>query len=376
MKQSNVEWTKATVYKITQKMHQVVQRNQDIIPYTTDAEGHYVDVYQKDPFWWTNGFWGGLLWQLYNLTGDNIYKDSAIGVEKKLDQNLSVADHLDHDNGFKWSLTSVAHYRTSQDLDAKNRALLAAENLAGRFNLNGRFIRAWNDDGGENRSGSAVIDCLMNLPLLYWASEEEQDPRFYQIAVAHAKTAQEYIVRPDGSVKHIINFDPRTGEYINSVGGQGYEHGSSWTRGQAWGIYGFTLSYQYTHDESFLDTAKQIAQYFITNTPDDALIPIDFRMPASPWWEDSSAAAIAASGLIELAKNVDDADATVYLKAAMSLLRALDEKSSDWNCETDNILTKCSAQYFEDNHEYPIIYGDYFFIEAVLKLSNQAMDLW
>ncbi|MFD1465830.1 glycoside hydrolase family 88 protein [Lapidilactobacillus mulanensis] len=369
-------WIREMTIKINKKMRQVVERNQHIIPYTTDSTGHYIDVCKDNPYWWTNGFWGGILWQLYHLTGDEIYQRSAIETEKKLDLNLGSAKHLDHDNGFKWSLTSVAHYRITQDSDAKNRALLAAENLAGRFNLSGQYIRAWNDNGDENRSGTAIIDCMMNLPLLYWASEEEQDPRFYQIALAHAKTAQKYIVRPDGSVKHIINFDPNTGEYLNSVGGQGYAHGSSWTRGQAWGIYGFTLSYQYTNDVSFLDTAKQIAQYFIADIPDDSLIPVDFRMPKSPWFEDSSASAIAASGLIELSKYVDKTDANVYLKVAMRLLRTLDQKSSNWDNETDNILTKCSAQYFEDTHEYPIIYGDYFFIEAILKLSNQAMNIW
>lgn len=376
MRTQDQAWAKETLDRVKTKMAQVVTRNPHIIPYTTDDEGHFKDIYVEDPYWWTNGFWGGLLWQLYHLTEDDMYRDAAIEVEDKLDKNLYHSAYLDHDNGFKWGLTSVAHYRILGDKDAKNRAMLAAENLAGRFNLNGRYIRAWNDLPDENRSGLAIIDCLMNLPLLYWASEETQDPRFYQIALAHAKTAQEHIVRPDGSVKHIIEFDPETGEYLRSLGGQGYGHGSSWTRGQAWGIYGFTLSYEYTKDETFLDTARRIAQYFIANTPENKLIPVDFRMPKQPWWEDATAAAIAASGLIELAQYVDEADAEIYLNAAVGLLKALSEKSCDWNEATDNLLTKCSASYFEDHHEYPIIYGDYFFIEALEKLAEQNINLW
>ena len=369
-------WVNETVKKIETKMLSVVKRNQNIIPYTTDSAGHFKDIYLEDPFWWTNGFWGGILWQLYHLTGDAIYRNEAIKVEEKLDKNLTLSDNLDHDNGFKWGPTSVAHYRLFHDDTAKNRAMLAAENLCGRFNLNGRFFRAWNDLPNDNRSGLAIIDCLMNLPLLYWASEESKDPRFYQMAYAHAKTAQEHIVRQDGSVKHIIQFDASTGEYIRSIGGQGYSHGSSWTRGQAWGIYGFTLSYEYTHDESFLDTARNIAQYFIANIPSNKLIPIDFRMPKNPWWEDDSAAAIAASGLIELSKQVEGADSDIYFDAALSLLKSLANNSCDWHESTDNLLTRCSAAYVEDNHEYPIIYGDYFFIEALLKLTGKEMNIW
>ncbi|WP_125604958.1 glycoside hydrolase family 88 protein [Lapidilactobacillus bayanensis] len=376
MQIQNQEWAQSTLTRIEAKMARVVARNRHIIPYTTDQAGHFQDMDVQNPYWWTNGFWGGILWQLYHLTNDQLYREEAIEVEEKLDRNLQRSECLDHDNGFKWGLTAVAHYRILRDQAAKNRGMLAAENLAGRFNLNGRYLRAWNDLPDQNRSGIVIIDCMMNLPLLYWASEETQDPRFKQVAVAHAKTAQAHIVRPDGSVKHIIEFDPVSGEYLRSDGGQGYGHGSSWTRGQAWGIYGFTLSYEATKDESFLNTARQIAQYFIANTPADHLIPIDFRMPKEPWWEDDTAAAIAASGLIELAKHVAEADAAIYLNAAVALLKTLVEQRCNWDQETDNLLTKCSASYFEDQHEYPIIYGDYFFIEALTKLAGQDINLW
>lgn len=366
----------AALTRVQAKMTAVMARNPDIIPYTTDADHHYIDMRQVDPYWWTNGFWGGLLWQLYALSGEAIYKTSAIKVEDHLDHNLHNAQKLDHDNGFKWSLTAVAHYRQDHDPVAHNRALLAANNMAGRFNLAGHYIRAWNDESGNNRANLAIIDCLMNLPLLYWASAEEQDPRFKQIAIAHAQMAQTNMVRPDGSVKHIVVFDPATGEYLESQGGQGYGHGSSWTRGQAWGIYGFTLSYRYTKDASFLATAQQIANYFIANIPANGHIPIDFRQPKTPALEDSSAAAIAASGLLSLAGYLPQADAAVYTHAALRLLQTLANEGVDWDPEHDAFLTHCSAQYNEPTHEYPIVYGDYFFIEALMKLTDQALDLW
>lgn len=372
------EFARQTLQKVTTKMAAVIKRNEDIIPYTTAADHSFINIYKDDPFWWTNGFWGGIMWELYHLTGNEIYRKQALGVESKLDANLMSADHLDHDNGFKWSLTAVAHYQDDQDKDARNRALLAANNMAGRFNLAGHYLRAWNDEDGRNRSDLAIIDCLMNLPLLYWASETEKDPRFAEIAHAHALTAQSKMVRPDGSVKHIAVFDPKTGEYLQSQGGQGYGHGSSWTRGQAWGIYGFTLNYAYTQDASFLATAQKIANYFIANIPANGHIPIDFRQPSDSQLEDASAAAIAASGLIELAKHVQPSDRDIYLNAATRLLTVLADEGTDWDDTHDAFITHCSAEYHEDHHEYPIVYADYFFIEALMKLSdnNYSFKPW
>lgn len=367
-----------TLHKVTSKMAAVINRNTGIIPYTTDDQHQFVNVYQQDPFWWTNGFWGGIMWELYHLTGNHIYHEQALEVEHKLDGNLMSSEHLDHDNGFKWLLTAVAHFQDDQDEAAHNRALLAANNMAGRFNLAGHYFRAWNDEDGRNRADLAIIDCLMNLPLLYWASDTEKDPRFKQMAYAHALTTQKYMIRPDGSVKHIAVFNPETGDYLHSQGGQGYGHGSSWTRGQAWGIYGFALSYIHTKDRSFLATAQQIANYFIANIPASNKIPIDFRQPAEPWLEDASAAAIAASGLLTLADQVGSADQVIYREAAGRILKALADTGTDWDATHDAFITHCSAEYHEDRHEYPIIYADYFFIEALMKLVHQdtAFNPW
>ncbi len=371
------KWIDTTLKKISGKMEEVTKRNLDKIPYTTDKYGRFDDKSGKDICWWTNGFWGGEMWQLYKLTGNEMYKKEAIKVEDKLDENLMNIEGLDHDNGFKWLPTSVCRYKLFNNKESYNRAMLAATNMAGRFNIVGRFIRAWNNWDDVDRRGFAIIDCMMNLPLLYWASEETTDPRFEMIARAHADTAMKAFVREDGSVNHIIIFDPETGEIVGKPGGQGYGEGSSWTRGQSWGIYGFTLSYKYTGDEKYLDTAKAIANYVLSQIPDSYLIPIDYRQPDDIKLEDSTAAAITASGLIELSQATgDDELSDKYLDAAFKLLKTLDEKRISWGTDTDNLLNNCAVDYHGDGHDMSIIYGDYYFIEAMMKLAGNALEIF
>ena len=219
LSQQDAAWAAETMEKIKKKMKPVTERSRGKIPYTT-VDGVFDDRSgSRDISWWTNGFWGGMMWQLYALTGDELYRETAEELEAKLDAVLMRADGLDHDNGFKWLPTAVADYRLTKNTESRNRALLAANNLAGRFNLAGNFIRAWNDWGEDDHRGWAIIDCMMNLPLLYWASEETKDPRFQQIAVAHANTVQQCFVRDDGSVNHIVEFNPITGEMVRSYGG-------------------------------------------------------------------------------------------------------------------------------------------------------------
>ena len=368
-------WAKEVAEKIKAKERVVVARSVDKIPYMT-KNGIFDDMSGKQICWWTNGFWGGILWQLYHATGEELYKQEAEKLEAKMDANLMNYKGMDHDAGFKWLPTSVANYRLFGKEESKNRAILAADNLAGRFNPVGKFIRAWNDwDDGINRIGWAIIDCMMNLPLLYWAYEQGHDPRYLQIATMHADTAAKHFLRDDGSVRHICEFDPATGEHIKSHGGQGYAHGSSWTRGQAWAIYGFALSYIHTKDEKYLNCAKRVANYFIVNTPEDGLIPIDFRQPEEPHKEDSTAAAVAACGMLEIAKYSEGADKKIYFEAALKMLKALDEKRSNWSHDVDYILDHCASAY----HATEIVsmaYADYYFIEAIWKLTGEELFIW
>ena len=213
-------WVEQTIEKIKKKMFPVTERNKDKIPYTT-KDGVFDDRSGPDGIsWWTNGFWGGIMWQLYSLTKEELYQDAACRTEEKLDAVLMDAGGLDHDNGFKWLPTAVADYRMNQNDKSYNRAILAANNLAGRFNLAGKFIRAWNDWGGVDHRGWAIIDCMMNLPLLYWASDVTGDPRFRQIAAAHADTAQaevaEEVTEEEVTIK-VALWDYSNTEYYKTI---------------------------------------------------------------------------------------------------------------------------------------------------------------
>ncbi|QAA33522.1 glycoside hydrolase family 88 protein [Clostridium manihotivorum] len=370
-----LQWAEEVAEKIIKKSEVVAKENKENIPYTT-VDGKFDDMVKANFCWWTNGFWGGMMWQLYNATKNDLFREIAENNEKILDRNFMEAQGLDHDNGFKWLPTAVANYRLTGNKASKNRGLLAANNLAGRFNPAGSFIRAWNDGGDGNTAGWAIIDCMMNLPLLYWASKETNDPRFKQIAMLHADTAQKYFIRPDGSSNHIVEFNPVTGEYVTTFGGQGYKEGSSWTRGQAWALYGFTLSYIHTQNKQYLDTAIRVANYFIYNIPESGLIPVDFRQPEDCTYEDSTAAAIAACGLLEIAKQVNEKDSKIYEKAAINLIKTLAEKRCNWDLNVHNILEKCTAAYHDERHEFSIIYGDYYFIEAIWKLTGKELFIW
>ena len=378
LEEKDLVWAQETLERTAHKLEKVAQRSAEKIPYTTVDGVHDDKSGDKEIGWWTNGFWGGIMWQMYTLTGKEIYRNIAEQNEKKLDADLMDYEKLDHDNGFKWLPTAVADYRVTGNRSSKNRGLLAAGNLAGRYNCAGKFIRAWNDwpNSKVDRRGWAIIDCMMNLPLLYWASEETGDPRFSQIAANHADTAMKAFIRGDGSANHIVEFDPASGEMIKSYGGQGYGEGSSWTRGQSWGLYGFILSYLHTQNNAYLETAERIANYFIANIPDSGLIPVDFRQPEDVKLEDSTAAAIASCGLIELARQKDGRQQKIYLNAALKMLQALTKNSFNWNEEEDNLLTKCTAAYHDEKHEFSIIYGDYFFLEALMKLADKELFIW
>lgn len=376
-------WLNEVIGKITAKMDWVSEKSRNKIPYTTINGTHDdrnfdnpTDTETDEINWWTNGFWGGMLWLMHHETGNEKYKEIANISEAQLDRCFEEFYGLHHDVGFMWLPTSVANYKVTKNPESRKRALHAANLLAGRFNLAGGFIRAWNDlEEGDTR-GWAIIDCMFNIPLLYWATEDTGDPRFKQIAMKHADTSMTAFVRPDGSVNHIVEFDPFNGGVVKTYGGQGYEEGSSWTRGQTWALYGFMMSYIHTGKEEYLHTAKRIAHYFMANIPDSGIIPVDFRQPKEPRREDDTAAAIAACGLIEIAKAVGPYEKDFYLEAAVKLLKTLDESRSDWSSDNDCILQNGSGAYFAKSHHHPIIYGDYYFMEAIFKLKGNDLYLW
>ena len=299
---------------------------------------------------------------------------AAQGAEEKLDRAFDIYTGLHHDVGFMWLHSAVADYRLTGDERAKVRALHAAHLLAGRYNPRGKFIRSWNRD----RSGWVIVDSMMNIPLLYWARDELGDPRFEYVAMDHADTVMKYTVREDGSCNHIIVLDPANGELLETPGGQGYGSGSSWSRGQAWAVYGFALSYVHTGKEEYLSTAKKVANYFIAQTDrTDHVALIDFRAPKEPVYWDSTAGVCAVCGMLEIAKHVPEMEKEFYFESALNILKATDEKFCNWDPDFDSIVQMGSGAYHsEADRHVPIIYGDYFLIEAVLRLMDKDFLIW
>ena len=382
---SNQEWLDEVYEKILVKMKAECARVGTMIPYSP-KEGRYHDLDGMGGIHnWTNGFWPGMLWQMYEATGDEAYRTAAEGVEERMDEIFTDLKGVDHDASFLFLLSAVADYRKTGSEASLSRGLFAANLLAGRFNPIGNFIRAWGDGmtsffGDGDVSGWMIVDCMMNIPLLYWASEVTKDPRFAHIAKKHAKTAQQYVVRGDGSCNHIVGINSQTGEFADNPGGQGFEKGSSWSRGQSWAVYGFALSYRHTGDESFLNTAKQCAHYCISNMAVNDWLPlVDYRAPEEPLKYDSTAGMITAAGLLEIAEHVGEYEKHLYTEAAFRILRACDEKFANWDPEEDSIIDGGTYFYHDpsgENTEVPIIYADYYLIESVLRLKGKSLFTW
>lgn len=380
------KWAVETAERIVEKMRWVSEKNKEKIPYTTDENGDYDDRSDKSRSWnendglswWTNGFWGGMMWLLYLHTKEERYAEIARVSEDKMTECFRTFLGLHHDVGFMFQPTAVADYRITGRSQAKTTALHAAALLAGRFNPVGKYIRAWNDipGSGDDTRGWAIIDCMFNISLLYWASEETNDPRFRHIAMMHADTVRKNFVREDGSVCHIVEFDPETGEMVKSYGGQGYAEGSAWTRGQGWAVYGFMISYRHTGKKEYLETAKKVAEYCIAHIPENGIIPVDFCQPAEPAWEDSCGACVIAGGLIELAGQTEGAEKQRYLENACKILKTIAAVRADWGTDCDAIVQNCSASYHDKRHHVTMSYADYFFMEAVFKLAGMEFKMW
>ena len=369
------DWANETLWKIREKYgwSMAAAAREGIIPYKSEGQKWIASPYDGNS-WWTGGFWPALMWQLYAATGEDRFMLEARRVQELLQRELVRHDLLNHDVGFMYLLSFGADFRITGNEEALRQTLIAADVLAGRFNPAG-FIRAWN---GRGKEGWAIVDCLMNLSLLHFASEKTGDPRYDNIAKRHADMSLCHFVRDDGSCNHIMIFDPITGEALDSPGGQGYEKGSSWSRGQAWALYGFTISFINTGEARYLTAARKIADYFIANIREDGLTDCDFRQPKGEERIDNIAAACAACGLIELAGHTGEADGGRYRKAALAMLHGLDDLCADWSQKSYGILQKCTASYHDDGagRHVNIVYGDYFLTEAICKLNGTDPMLW
>ena len=365
------QWAEQQLEKLKQKMPYAVQKAQGstFLPYTV-RDGEWAPAAFDGICWWTNGFWPAMMVRMYEVTGQAIYLAEARRAETMLDGAFTDFEHLHHDVGFMWRISSGFDFELTGDTNNRRRVLLAAQLLAGRYNPNG-FIRAWNDD----RVGWAIIDCMMNLSLLYWASEQANDPRYRLIATRHADTALAHFVREDGTCEHIVIFDPETGAVMDKPAGQGYAPGTAWSRGMAWAIYGFAISYHHTGNPAYLEAARRVADTFIHNVKVDWLPPCDFSAPAEPVIKDDCAAGIAACGMLSIAEALGEPGAA-YLDAAVRLLMAMEEAHADWSAASPAILTHCTGSYHANDHHIAMVYGDYFFVEGVIRLLGSTKLIW
>ena len=357
--------------KVDKKIEIQCGRLDGIIPYIPE-NGRYADHGSKQLSWWTNGFWGGILWQLYNATNKDIYREHAEALENRLDQALEEYEGLHHDVGFQWLHTSVANYRLTGNERSKIRALHAANLLAGRYIPQAKFINAWNYE-----YGLTIIDTLMNLPLLHWANKTAGLSHMSFIAAEHANFAIKNLIRPDGSVHHIARTNPISGEILEFLTGQGFSSNSAWSRGASWAIYGLALSYRYTGELAHLDTAKKVAHYFMAQISQTDYIPLaDFRAPSEPVKYDTTAGLCAACGMLEIATHVTDYEKKLYTDFALKMVQSTEEKYANWNLEEDGIIGHGTVAYHNAATHVPIIYGDYFFIEAILRLQGLDFLIW
>lgn len=367
-------WIDETYEKVKKKMYAQANRMEDLIPYIPE-DGRYVDM-GEDIVWWTNGFWSGMLWLMFNETGDELFKQVAEANENRLDLAFDTYKGLHHDVGFMWLHSSVANYRLTGNERSLQRSRHAADLLAARFNPMGKYLRSWNNSGGP---GAVIIDSLMNVPLLFWAFKETSDPRFEYMAVNHLETLKTRMIRADGSCNHIIDMDPYTGEVLETPRGQGYASGSAWTRGQAWGIYGYSIAYKNTGNKEYLDIAKRIAYYFISQVKDTDYIPkVDFRQPNDVEMWDTSAATCAAAGMIDIAEHLEDVtEKEFFMNEAFKLLYNNVESYANFDVDQDSILDYATGSYHEERWTHvPIIYGDFFLIEALLKWNKKSFEIW
>lgn len=354
----------------------------DKFPACNSENGFYPKTDNVD---WTTGFWTGQLWLSYELTKDEAFRKSAeIQVDSFLDRMERQVEIETHDMGFLYSLSCVAGYKLTGSEVAKKTALMAAEHLGTRYRDIGNFLQAWGTVGDPDEY-RLIIDCLLNLPLLYWAGEVTDDNSFTMKAENHIVTAMKCVLRDDDSTYHTHFIDMKTGEPTTGITRQGNRNDSAWSRGQAWGVYGIALSYKYLKKEEYIEKFRRVTDYFLAHLPDDLVPYWDFDFDTgSDEPRDSSASAIAICGMLEMAKYLEKDEAEKYTKIAKILLKALITHCENKDTSTSNGLllhgvyarasefNPCNNRGVDECNPW----GDYFYLEALTRLEMDWNLYW
>lgn len=335
---------------------------------------------------WTEGFCTGEYWLAYEMTGDEVFKAAALKqVDSFMNRIVNKVNVNHHDMGFLYTPSCVAAYKLCQSEQGKKAALLAADNLIARFQEKGQFLQAWGELGAPDNY-RLIIDCLLNLPLLFWASEITGDNNYREKATRHMKTSLANLIREDNSTYHTYFFDKATGLPTHGVTHQGYRDGSAWARGQAWGVYGTALAYIYTKDEECIKLFRKVSDFFIQKLPADNV----------PYWDldftdgdgepkDSSAAAIAACGMLEMAKHLPEKEGEYYTGVAEKMLASLIENYAV-KTPVEGTGLILHGVYAKNSPHNPIpkdrgvdecnTWGDYFYMEALVRCAKNWQLYW
>ncbi|MGV3541227.1 MAG: glycoside hydrolase family 88 protein [Rufibacter sp.] len=369
----------------------MLQTAQDMtkFPRTTAPDGSLKSVGIHD---WTGGFWPGSLWYLYEYTKEPKWKAAAERWTESLEQNQFNDRH--HDIGFMMYCSYGNGYRLTQNPKYLPILLQSAKTLISRYNPTVGLIKSWNQklswDGKTMFKYPVIIDNMMNLELLFFASKQTGDPTYKDIAIKHADNTLKNHFRPDYSSYHVVNYDEATGQVLHQETNQGFADNSTWARGQSWAIYGFTVMYRETKDKKYLEAVRKIADFYLNhpNLPKDKVPYWDFNVNQpgyTPKWKydpnklsyvprDASAAAITASALVELGQQLGKSGGK-YTKAAQEILSSL--ASPEYLAQpgtNNNFLLKHSVGSMPHGNEIdvPLVYADYYFLEGLLRnVKNQ-----
>ena len=318
---------------------------------------------------WTSGFYPGCLWYAYEITGDTCYLTEAEKHTELLEKQKN--NGTTHDMGFKMFCSYGNGFKVTHNKKYKKVLLESAKTLTTRYNPKTGCIRSW-DHHKEQWDYPVIIDNMMNLELLFWAFEQTHDSTFYKIAVSHADKTMKNHFRKDYSSWHVVDYDSVTGKVIKKTTHQGYSDSSAWARGQAWGVYGYTMAYRYTHYKRYLEQAQNIAHFILTNKnlPRDLIPYWDFSLPSyekAP--RDASAAAIISSALFELSE-YSEKNSNYYRTTAKKILNNLIKyyQTPDSYPKEYFILDHSTGNYPANSEiDVPIIYADYYFLEAIYR---------
>ena len=333
------------------------------------------------PAWthWCDGFLPGMMWLFVRHLGSGsadseYWTEQAIRYSKPLEPRKNDRDV--HDLGFIFFSTYYRWYRMTRDPAIREVVIQAGRTLAKRFNENGQYLRSFVAED------SIFIDIMMNVGIIFYAARETNDKRLRDVAVRHCITTRRYLVRGDGSTAHEGIFNLETGEFLRQSTQQGFRGDSCWSRGLTWSLYGFTTSYEYSRDPRFLHTAEACADYYITHTPADGVPPWDYNAPPeNRSLVDSSAAAIAAAGLLRLCRHIGDPmKGHFYWSTAIHILRTL---CTDYLAASDRAwggVLKGGVYHLHKSLgvDESVMWGEYFFTEAleealrILRTSSQA----